>query len=273
MQALIDELLAFPTVVFTVVAGLSTLYWLFVSLTGLDVFEGAEGAIDGAIDGAAESAGEAVGEGLLDGAADGVDVDSVGLGSVLHALNLRDVPTTMALSIVSLSSWMLCALSMRYLAPLAPDAVPAWLVGLVVAVASLALALPISGAIAKPFAPLFRTQEAGRNTHLVGQSAIVRSSAIAPGASGQAEVATRGASMLIDVRSDAPGTLRRGDSVLLVDYDAAQNTYAIEPMSRLLGADRSEAPAHAAARVESAAVAEAEHVTEATAPRGGGTPM
>lgn len=231
MAELVTELMAWPTGLFTVAAGLTTLYWLFVTVTGLDVFDGAEGALD-AVDGALEGVDGAL-EGV-DGALDGGVESAAGGGSLLYALHLRDVPATMAVSMVALTSWLLCALSMRYLAPLGDGRLPGWLVGTAVGIASLAIALPVAGALARPFAPLFRTRAATSNRSFVGASAVVRSGSIAPGATGQAELETGGASVLIEVRADTSGPLQRGDDVLIVDYDADAGVYAVEPLSRLL---------------------------------------
>ena len=232
MPELVTELLAWPTGLFTVAAGLTTLYWLFVTVTGLDFFEGAEGGLDAldGVDGALDAA-----DGALDGALDGAE-GAGAASSLLYTLHLRDVPATMAVSLVALTSWLFCALTMRYLAPYALERAPSWLVGAVVAVAAIAVALPLAGAIARPFAPLFKTRAATANRSFVGATAVVRSATIAPGATGQAELETGGASVLLDVRAGGAGPLVRGDDVLIVDYDASAGVYAIEPLSRLLDA-------------------------------------
>ncbi|MFT4704619.1 MAG: hypothetical protein ACI81R_002326 [Bradymonadia bacterium] len=239
-MSVLHEFLALPTVLFTVAAALSTLYWLFVMFTGVDLFDSA--------DGAAEALGEAAG-GALDGALDGLDgaADAAegALGSVsgiLHALRLGDVPLTLASSLVSILAWGACALGMRYIAPSLSGTLPSFVVGLVVALAAVIVAFPLAGLLARPLGPVFRTEKAGTNEGIVGMSAEVRSGTIGAGKSGQVEVQVGGATLLVDVQSDAGHALKRGDQVLLVSYDASNFRYAIEPLSRLIDESPSETP-------------------------------
>src|SRR4051812_46032257 len=89
MAAFLAVILAFPSVIYTVLLGVVLVYWLFVFIGALHInalgegmgdgaLEGhADGAIDGHLDGALEGSGHADGalEGHADGAADGHDVD------------------------------------------------------------------------------------------------------------------------------------------------------------------------------------------------------
>jgi len=86
MTEILAVLASFPTVVFTVLMVVCTLYWLMVIMGALDidfldfgdadvdgVAEGAaEGAAEGVVEGAAEGAAEGVIEGAAEGAAEGV---------------------------------------------------------------------------------------------------------------------------------------------------------------------------------------------------------
>src|SRR3954467_1021678 len=81
MLALLTLMLAFPTVVFTVLLGVVLLYWLFVILGALHIdalgaggdgaLEGAgHGGLEGAGHGGLEGAGQAGGDAALDGGPD-----------------------------------------------------------------------------------------------------------------------------------------------------------------------------------------------------------
>ena len=82
MAEFITGILAFPTVIFTVMLGFVLLYWCFVMFgavdidfldSGGDAVEGLlEGGADGVADGILDGAADGVAHGLLDGAADGV---------------------------------------------------------------------------------------------------------------------------------------------------------------------------------------------------------
>lgn len=259
MGAFVSEILAFPTVIFTFVAALTTLYWLFVLVTGFDVLEGGgEGLLEGAAEGAVEGAGAGALDGVLDAADGALDATDGALaaadgalegafdaadggelagtsGGVLHALHLRDVPVTMALSMTSILSWGFCAAGMRYLAPLVTPPIPVFITGTVVALGSLVAALPVAGALARPLGPIFQMRNAKTNQDLVGLTCMVRSGKVAAGAEGQAEVTTRGSTLLITIRSDVAEPLTRGDAVLITEYDRSAGVYAVTPMRALVG--------------------------------------
>ena len=74
MSLFLEIALAFPTVLFTALVGLTALYWIFVILgaVDMDLFGGGDaldGALDGALEGTAHGAAEAA-HGMLDGAAE-----------------------------------------------------------------------------------------------------------------------------------------------------------------------------------------------------------
>ncbi|MFC1610511.1 hypothetical protein ACFL6C_06110 [Myxococcota bacterium] len=94
MVALLEAILSFPTVLFTVPLGLCLLYWLFVIVGAFDIEmldavtgagEAADGAIDGAVEaaveGTADAAAEAAVEGVMEGAAEGA-LDGIGDAAV-----------------------------------------------------------------------------------------------------------------------------------------------------------------------------------------------
>jgi hypothetical protein len=64
----------FPTVIYTVLLGLSLLYWCFVifGAVDMDMFGGADGAAEGGVEGSVEGVKEGVAEGIKEGIAEGI---------------------------------------------------------------------------------------------------------------------------------------------------------------------------------------------------------
>lgn len=216
MDEYLAALIAYPTVLFTVLLGLAVLYWLSVSLGALDV-----DVLDG--DAALDAAGEA-GEGALEGAAESAS----GVATLLGALKLRSVPLTVSLSFVVFYGWLLCFLGMQWVAPLL-GALPAWAVGTGVLVAASALAVLLTSMTIRPLVPVFETHAARGRTDLIGHFCTIRTGRV-DATFGQAEADDGGAGLLLSVRCDRPNRLGRGDRALIIDYDPKREAFLVEPI-------------------------------------------
>ena len=72
MEAFLESITAFPTVIFTVLLIVVFVYWGFVVFGAIDIdFLGGEGLADGAAEGIAEGAAEGIAEGAAEGIAEG----------------------------------------------------------------------------------------------------------------------------------------------------------------------------------------------------------
>gem|GEM_PF-259360 len=198
MTELVPALLAYPTGVFTVVIGLVAAYWLLVIVGAADLDHG--GGHDGALDALAakgEAAGSAVdalaakGEavgGAIDAAASNGDaagglfdgdagIDDVGV--LASAVNLRRAPITITATFLAIFGWIASFCAMRYLAPLAEQLAPAWLVGTLVFAGSLGVAVPLTSLATRPFESIFKTTEGRRRRELVGSVCRIRTGGVA----------------------------------------------------------------------------------------------
>lgn len=245
MPEFLEIISSLPTVIFTVPLALSLLYWAFVLVgaADIDLLGGADGAL------------EAGGEGLAEGAAEGVaDAAGEGLAWLTGALKLRSAPVTVVGSLFSLSGWLISFFGSAWLDG---GALPSWAKASVVGVSAFVGALVATSLAVRPLAPIFEhaTQRGGR--HLVGKTCVIRSGRVNE-RSGQAEIDDGGAGVLVHVRATrAENALKRGDEALVIDYDASNNVYLVEPMQELLGAggaSRVTAPdnENAASRAQSA---------------------
>ncbi len=227
---ILSELSQLPTGIFTVLMGLVVLYWILFLIGSLDLdfLGGAEG-LDGAAEGAAEAAAEGAAEAAAEAASEGAAEGAVGL---LHALKLRTVPVTIALSFIAFFAWVLSWIGMRTLGALLPDVLAQILVFVVAALGGVVAA---SFAV-RPFARLFRDNHATRDAHLVGKVVTITTGRV-DARFGQATCETGGASLILEVRA-RPGSagqkLTRGDQGLLIDYDGAARVFYVEPADPLL---------------------------------------
>ena len=299
MSGFIEGILAFPTVIFTVLLGVALLYWMFVIVGGVDVdmlggadgaMDGAlDGAMDGALDGAMDGAMDGVADGVLDGAMDGVAdgaldgvADGVADGAaegaahageasggfleLLSALGLRKAPVTVVFTLLVLWGWIISFATMFYGG--------AWLAGLIgMTLASLVAfaiacgaALPLASICVRPLAPIFESKPAAGREMLIGRSCTITTGRVDANF-GQAEHKSAGESFLINVCCEKPNTLGRGDEALIINVDRARHVYLIEPLDPALLGD-GETQGARNKRHRDAAIAEASSAT--TKPREGG---
>ena len=130
-----------------------------------------------------------------------------------------------------LLGWLASFFGARYLAPVLP--LGGFLSGLVVTLAALLAAVPLTSLLTRPMAPLFRVHKARGNRDLVGQVVRIRTGSV-DGGFGQAELKDGQAGMILHVRCADPEALERGDEALIVDWDEEKNAFEVEPMEALL---------------------------------------
>ncbi|GMV42509.1 MAG: hypothetical protein AMXMBFR64_42250 [Myxococcales bacterium] len=261
MTEFLAAILAFPTVVFTILLGVVVIYWGFVVLGALDMdfldvhLDGADGALDGAaeaalggVDGAAHAAGHGSLDALdgvdgLDGAADGAAEGlheaaghgHEGVASLFSALGLRGVPLTVSLSFVVLLAWLSSVVVMEALGGLGDSALMRLIVGAGVTIASLGVGLAGARLAIKPLRRFFVTHAGPESRSLIGEVCVISTSRV-DDHFGQAEVADGGAGLLVQVRSaDKAKQLGRGERALIIDYDPAHGIFHVVPYDQLLG--------------------------------------
>ena len=206
MTEFLDAILAFPTVLFTILLGVVTAYWLFVMLGALDV----------------DLLGDVDGGEVIDADGDG---SPDGFAGVIHSLGLAGVPLTLVLSLLVLAAWVLCLISMQIL-----DSRSA-AIGAGVALVSFALAIPLTALAVRPMRRFFVSHPALENRSLVGKVCRVTTLSVNE-RYGQAEIEDGGAGLLIQVRYNGPGRLARGDQALIFDYK--EEVFQVAPVGEAL---------------------------------------
>jgi Protein of unknown function (DUF1449) len=259
MNEVLRLALSFPCVVYTVLLGVVLVYWLFVVVGAVHIGEGSDGALDGfdpegaigAGKGALEGAAKGALQGHLDGmadaagdigdAGDGGDVGGDGdadssetsaIGLLVNALHLRSVPATTILSLLITFSWLVCAIGMQLVSRDLTRGT-ATLAGWAVFLVSPLLALPLTAFAARPLAKVFGHKQATQHRDLIGKTCVVRTGTVNK-TFGEALLEDGGAGIVVRVRVDRELAVKRGDQMLIVDYDREHESFLVEPVDEVL---------------------------------------
>ncbi len=211
---------------FTILLGLVLLYWIGVILGALDIELFDLGlAVEGGTD---------------------IDADAGALGgggiALLQFFHVGTVPLSILLSFFILSLWIISIVANYYLGS------GSLLVVLLLLVPNVIASLFLTKLFTLPIRAIFRRLESESHEHevVVGKICTVKTSRVDP-RTGQAEVATGGAPLLLNVRTRGDEVLERGDEAIIVDYDTRDRVYmvrkldiehTIEPNDRTLRLER-----------------------------------
>jgi hypothetical protein len=227
MIELMTESFRWVNLPFTVLLGIVVAYWLLVAIGLADSgFHGDAGSdltgFNKEIDLEKEIGGGDNG-GLTKDAGSGHHLGW--FGHTLTFLNVGQVPLTFVVSVLALCLWMGSLLINRYLTDGAP------LLSLALIPPNFVVSLIATKFITQPFRPLFRMllRDGPDEAPVVGQRCRIVTS-VATAEFGQAEVATSGAPLLLNVRTMNDAHMARGDQAIVVRHDAEHGVYFITPL-------------------------------------------
>lgn len=191
----------FPTLIYSGIIVVLTLYWLLVII------------------------------GMLDLDIIHLDIDANGLlgglTGFLLTFGLTGVPVTIVLTLISFIAWPICALSSFYLLPLVASIdLLVYLLAMVIVVGSFMIAVILTAPLTRLLRPLFKISEAPSKNSIIGQFCTITTSSVTE-KFGQGEVEQSGASLLIDLRAESPNDFKRGEQALIIEYCADQDCYLI----------------------------------------------
>lgn len=259
MNEVLALALSFPCVVYTVLLGVVLVYWLFVVVGAVHIGEGSDGALDGfdadgaigagkgALEGAAKGALQGHLDGMADAAGDVGDVGDAGdggadgdgdssetsaIGLLVNALHLRSVPATTILSLIITFSWLVCAIGMQLVSRDLHERMRTIVAWAVFAVSPI-LALPLTALAARPLAKVFGHKQATQHSDLIGKTCVIRTGTVSK-TFGEALLEDGGAGLVVRVRVDRELPVKRGDQMLIVDYDREQQSFLVEPVDEVL---------------------------------------
>lgn len=206
MTDFLNNILSFPTLLFTGLLILVLLYWLS-SLLGF-------GDVDLEVD-----AGD-------------VDLsDAAGASGFLTKFKLDGIPITVSLSTVVFFCWILSFLMVHFYQD---EPMEDWLkifVGFWVIVLVPVISALLAGIVLTPLKPIFHKMkneaEGQKAASFIGQAAIVRTNKVTMNF-GDADMDSGGASLILKIRAEEPNNFKRGDRVMLSQYHPQENTYTIK---------------------------------------------
>ncbi|RYF82661.1 MAG: ubiquinone biosynthesis protein [Comamonadaceae bacterium] len=210
MREFISVVFGFPTFIYSLLLAVVLVYWV-AAIIGLVDF--GESSIDLDI---AEHAD--------------VSVDDLGtIAGFVVAFGLSGVPFSIVVTLLVVIGWTLSTLAGIWVLAWVPTLPLQIIAGLVVLAACFALSIVIAARIVRPLRGAFVTDYARQNSDLIGQTCIITTGSVDE-KQGYAQVAQRGAGILIQVWSPSPNPLRRGSSALIVEYDPAARRYLVQSM-------------------------------------------
>jgi hypothetical protein len=212
MDPFYQNIATFPTVFFTFFLLVTVLYWLVAVLgfVEIDILDFDIPDVDGALDINPDT---------------GLSTPDVLAGLMLR-FGLQGVPVTVMISLISLFGWLLSYYVVHFLFGLVPDGILRFIVGLPVLIGSLYVAVMITAVLIKPLRPLFKKAQLQSVKHILGQSAIVRTSRVDKDF-GEATLEDGGAGLILKVRARGEETFNKGDRVVLLEHISDKNVYRV----------------------------------------------
>jgi hypothetical protein len=237
----LSVVLAFPSVVYSVLLGVSVSYWLFVMIGAAHIDALGEGGADvgghdafGTDAGAHDAGGHDAGDGGDGGDAGAGDVHLTG---ILASLKLRSAPATVVLSVLILFSWLLCVLGAQALAAFVPTVADSLLLRVGLFLLAPLVSLPFTSLAIRPLARIFAPVRVARKEDLVGKIATVRTGTVTD-TFGEALLEDGGAGLVVRVRVDPGTTIGRGAQVVIVSYDEERQEFTVAPVEDLMNSSR-----------------------------------
>lgn len=208
MDLIIQEALATYNLPLTVLLGIAVIYWLIViaGLIGMDSID-----LDIDIDADAD----------LDGDVSGSS-DSMWM-AVLRFLNFGQVPAGVVISILLLSAWTISMIANFIFNPAG-----SLLIALGLFVGNFIISALVTKVISAPLRTFFKKLDADDDARkpIVGRECVIKSLSVSE-SSGQAEIVTDAAPIIIQVRAAESDSLQKGDSALVVQEDPGSGIYRV----------------------------------------------
>jgi hypothetical protein len=200
--------LTFPTIVYSMLLAVITLYWVLA----------ATGLADG------DSVDAMVGDG------DGADAGAA--AAMISKLGLGGVPITVVATTLVFTAWLgSYFVHLLVLGDLPEDVRTLAGIGTIVGV--LVPAVAVTSIVLRPVRRVLGKLRPVERS-LVGSSAVVVTPTLS-GDYGQASVDDGGAGLILQVRHDDPNQLQRGDRIVLIEYIESQNAYRVVSEQQFLG--------------------------------------
>ncbi len=204
MEGFIAQIIAYPTVIYTLLLGVMFLLLLptLLGFFDLDIVEmDAEGGSD----------------------------SLNGISGLLVTLGLSGVPITISFFLLFLFAWASSYILNAYLVHYVPMGILFWIGSVVVLVVSFFIGVWFTSKLVKPLRKFFHQPvSVPRHLALIGKTCKVRSSRV-NATMGEAVCKNEGADLIIKVRADVEYMLKKGDAVLITEHDEDGDFYYVIP--------------------------------------------
>lgn len=218
---------------FTILLSGVLLYWMLVGLgllhfgeAGHDASLDAHGDLHGHLPADAHAGGHGAGDAHGDAAGDGHGGGAGWFMTALKFVNVGEVPATVVISILALCAWLLSMISNHYWND---NSVARALVFLL---PNLLLSAVVTRYLTFPLKRFFMALNREYEEHepLIGRTGIVITTEAGP-SFGQAQIETKGAPLLINVRTLHEQVLQKGETCVIVDEDKEHSFYRVVRLS------------------------------------------
>ena len=207
MDPFYQNIASFPTIFFTFILAVCLVYWLVAVLgvVDLDILD-----LD-----------------LPESDADASsNTGANAIAGLLLKLGLNGVPLTVIISFLALFGWLICYFAVHFSFPLIPSGFFEYIAGVPILIASLYGAVLITAQVIKPLKPFFANMFQNTVKHVLGQTAIVRTSRVDEGF-GEVYLADGGAGLIFKARTLNGEQFKKGDRVVLLEYIAEKHVYRV----------------------------------------------
>ncbi len=221
MDPFYQNISSFPTLIYTILLVVCVIYWAGAVLGLVDI-----DILDFDLD-------------ILDTSDGDVAVDSPHttpdvLAGLLLRYGLVGVPVTISISILVLIGWLLCYYTVHFVFPFVPGSFLKFVAGVPVFLGALYVSARITGVLIRPLRPLFEKATQETVKHVLGQTAIVRTSRV-DNEFGEANLDDGGAGLILKVRTTGDDQFVKGDKVVIYEKLSDQNIYRVISEEEFLG--------------------------------------
>ena len=215
METFITNITSFPVVVYTFLSIVVLCYWLMALIGVVDV-EMLDVDIDMDIETDIET------DVSLESNAEGLG----GIAGFMLNWGLTGVPVTVVISLLIITAWLLCYLAASLIFPLIPLGIIKYILGVCLLLGSFAVSIPITAFSIKPFKGFFISHSAVKKDTLIGQECEIKTSKV-NSTFGQGILEDGQAGMILDIRADDNNDLKKGDTVILIEYNQQDDSYNV----------------------------------------------
>lgn len=203
MNLFFQNSLTFPSIIFSALLIIILFYWLCAAfgLLDIDLFN-----IDSELD---------------------INVDATGVAGWLTKLGLAGIPVTIILTFFTLFGWFISYFTNYWVIRFIETDLIRYLIGFIALIIISFISLNLTAVCLKPIRKKLMSRNKPKSVHqLVGKLAQVRSEYVTENR-GEAILEDGGAGLILQIRASATENIKRGDSVIIISYDAATHSYQV----------------------------------------------